>query len=200
MRTTLLTILFASAFVIGCSSGSYRPPLHLDMGSPTGDMAGKVFDLSMGTCNAPKQICNGVCTDTATDSQNCGFCGNQCTGGQFCQASSCTGGNMPDLAMQGGAANCGQDITCINACADQTCFMNCQNMSNPNSWNLLLSLIDCVFGGQGGNPPGACPTTTGGICDSAINPPTQACSDCIAMAQSQGGACDAETQACGNDP
>lgn len=42
-------------------------------------------------CAAPKKVCNGVCTDTNTDNDNCGTCGNQCTvaSGRVCQYGTC---------------------------------------------------------------------------------------------------------------
>ena len=41
-------------------------------------------------------VCDGVCVDTRTDSNNCGSCGNICVGGDTCQNGVCTGGGCPD--------------------------------------------------------------------------------------------------------
>lgn len=187
----------AATIALGCSGGgTYHPPLHLDMGNGSGDMAGKLPDLSMNqNCQAPMQNCNGTCTDTSSDSLNCGFCGHACTNGQFCSGSSCQGGGQPDLSMiSNGTANCGMDIQCINACMDQTCFMNCQAMSKASSWMILGNLITCLFST-------ACPDMNGGVCDStAGNYNATNCNNCLSAAQMAGGACDAQTQACANDP
>jgi hypothetical protein len=160
---------------------------------PGGDMAGQIHDLSMNqNCNPPMQLCNGFCTDTSSDNSNCGTCNHACTGGTTCVNNQCISGGQPDLSMSSGTANCGQDINCANACMDQTCIMQCQAMSKPTSWQLLVSLINCVF-------MTACPDTAGGICDPAAANQTP-CMNCVMMAQAQGGACYAQTQACANDP
>jgi hypothetical protein len=36
------------------------------------------------------QLCNGACSDTQTDTSNCGACGNQCIGTARCVAGRCT--------------------------------------------------------------------------------------------------------------
>jgi hypothetical protein len=40
-------------------------------------------------CNSAKAICDGICTDTNTDSNNCGECGNICSSGEQCVAGVC---------------------------------------------------------------------------------------------------------------
>lgn len=37
-----------------------------------------------GTCPSDRRLCGTNCTDTLTDSSNCGYCGNACTRGQVC--------------------------------------------------------------------------------------------------------------------
>lgn len=57
------------------------------------------------------ECCNGVCTDTSSDSQNCGTCGHACPSGSNCVASSCSDNGCPN-----GQKNCGE--TCIDANSD----------------------------------------------------------------------------------
>ena len=44
-----------------------------------------------GECVCPRSttLCSSVCTSTSTDNNNCGSCGNVCSGGEFCQAGAC---------------------------------------------------------------------------------------------------------------
>jgi hypothetical protein len=41
-------------------------------------------------------VCDGVCVDPKTDSNNCGSCDNVCLGSDTCQNGVCTGGGCPD--------------------------------------------------------------------------------------------------------
>jgi hypothetical protein len=153
MRTLQLASICATAaaaFVLGCSGGgTYHPPLHLDMGNGSGDMAmNTVHDMAMNQgCQFPQQMCNGICTDTSSDSSNCGFCGNVCQGGQFCSNSQCTGGQQPDLAMAGGMG-CIDVFNCyVNMmCADQTCFNSCSAMGRLASYGTdAMTLLNCAL-------------------------------------------------------
>src|SRR5580765_8260534 len=40
-------------------------------------------------CTAPLQPCSGQCTDTSSDSNNCGSCGIPCGAGRTCQGGEC---------------------------------------------------------------------------------------------------------------
>jgi len=72
-----------------------------------------------------QQLCGGVCVETASDSNNCGGCGNVCPAGSTCQSSSCIctnnglapcNGACPDLSSD--PNNCG---ACGNVCPEGTC-------------------------------------------------------------------------------
>jgi hypothetical protein len=45
-----------------------------------------------GMCGCPmgQMVCNGTCTDTQSNSDNCGACGNKCLAGNTCVAGGCT--------------------------------------------------------------------------------------------------------------
>ncbi len=68
-----------------------------------------------GICCPPGQTgCGGDCVDTQSDTNNCGFCGNQCSGGQTCTQGACMGGGSGGLcgascylACAGGFLGCG---------------------------------------------------------------------------------------------
>lgn len=111
----------------------------------------------------------------------------------------------PDLAMnQGGKTGCNGALGCINACMDpntvQQCITDCRNGATAAGWNKLVALIQCIFGSQMNNIPGACPDFNGGVCDSkAGNYNANNCDACVSKSQMQGGACYATLQACLND-
>lgn len=84
------------------------------------------------TCPGPIMSCNGQCIDTSSDTQNCGGCGNLCTGG-ICMASVCkcptspvnltlcppSGSSHVCVDTSSNSNNCGQ---CGHACpAGETC-------------------------------------------------------------------------------
>ena len=55
----------------------------------------KAFDTSSGSCVATDcddgyTLCNGLCIDKQIDNDNCGGCGNQCTGLAMCINGTCT--------------------------------------------------------------------------------------------------------------
>lgn len=76
-------------------------------------------------CESGQRWCPSGCTDTQTDSRNCGGCGNICLAGQVCQAGTCSCPTGEQLCAgecfdtRSSPLHCG---TCNNACpAGQTC-------------------------------------------------------------------------------
>ncbi|MGA9098325.1 MAG: tetratricopeptide repeat protein [Methanotrichaceae archaeon] len=69
-------------------------------GCHLGGEANNSTSTGAGNANCPsgQTNCNGLCTDTQTDSQNCGSCGNVCTEGESCVSGSCSssGGTPQD--------------------------------------------------------------------------------------------------------
>lgn len=113
--------------------------------------------------------CGGRCSDTSSDIDNCGACGNACTGGESCQYTSgggvgcrcrdseteCTG-TCADL--QTDPNNCGQ---CGHVCASGACENGtCSCLSHcDGSGNCGGGQADC----------GACETCTDGACMPTCN-------------------------------
>jgi len=61
--------------------------------------------------------CNGTCTNTNTDSNNCGKCGNVCTSGQICVNGTCTNTNTDS----NNCGKCGNVCTSGQICVNGTC-------------------------------------------------------------------------------
>jgi hypothetical protein len=60
------------------------------------------------TCAPGYDDCNGVCTDTYSDSQNCGYCGHVC-------ATGCSGGTCACAPTVCNGHICGCGGTCCGA-------------------------------------------------------------------------------------
>ncbi len=66
------------------------------------------------TCPAGQTFCNGTCTDTSIDAQNCGACGNKCPPESTCIDGTCSSPCLP------GQTSC--NGTCVDISADsQNC-------------------------------------------------------------------------------
>lgn len=53
-------------------------------------------------CPSTGSVCNGICIDTAADNNNCGACGNKCTGTQVCGGGVCKEcTDCPKVMLQG---------------------------------------------------------------------------------------------------
>jgi hypothetical protein len=92
-------------------------------------------DNGQCVCPAPRTVCGGVCTDTATDSNNCGACGNQCAAGQTCQQGSCFPQPMECTCA-------GSEQTCCQLVAPderqcqvpRSCWPSCDPSYQPYPW------------------------------------------------------------------
>ena len=119
LRTLALrffTVAFLTTFAsaLGCSASSSDPGSSQDSGpvgdtsssdtTPAGDTA--PADTKPGACPVPKTSCGALCTDVATDSNNCGKCGNTCPG-----TSTCIGGTCKTACT-------GDKVSCDGVCVD----------------------------------------------------------------------------------
>lgn len=100
----------------------------------------KVFDIATkehcACCKAGEQHCQSGCANLQTDPNNCGTCGNVCSGANsqcqngVCSTSACDG------AVCGGFANCGASSSCYCfTTADRTGFcaqgdMSCSGLAD----------------------------------------------------------------------
>jgi hypothetical protein len=115
------------------------------------------------TCPTGQTVCSGQCVSLTTN-QNCGSCGNACSGGKTCQSGACAcpqgqtacGGVCRDLATD--VANCGQ---CGNACAQGASCVGGQ-CACPSGLELCAGTNRCVQG---------CSATSGEV----FNPTTCQC-------------------------
>jgi len=111
-------------------------------------------------CTAPQQPCSGQCTDTSSDSNNCGSCGIPCGAGRTCQSAECkcpSGTLDCGACVPSDATNCG---SCGNACGTNQFCMN----------NTCMG--------------GTCPGT---MCGTACCTSSQTCTNGACMDNSSGG-------------
>jgi len=101
------------------SSGTGGTP-----GSGTGGIVGT-------TCSGTLTACGTNCVDTSSDVNNCGVCGNPCSGGQTCQDSVC---KCPSGMLNCGGSCVASDATHCGSCAT-TCTTGqvCSNNSCSSS-------------------------------------------------------------------
>lgn len=68
--------------------------------------AGCVGSGSGPVCGTYQALCNGTCTPTSNDPNNCGDCGIKCTGTMACSGGKCSSSCLPGLSI------------CNNSCVD----------------------------------------------------------------------------------
>jgi hypothetical protein len=157
-NTLLFSVLLALPFAGGCSDDPPAAPpfgpsgqpgtstadggvsLLGDGGAATGfDAADPPKDAGYrdpqavdGGCTAPNLVCNGKCVAIGSDINNCGACGNVCTGpGATCVAAACACvGPLFDYCAGNGCQDVSGDINncggCGKAC-DQNQFNVCSS-------------------------------------------------------------------------
>src|SRR5829696_2052797 len=108
----------------GCPPGRYCCPNRLTGGgTPTG---GKCIPIQQtcasAACPNPGDVrCGGACTNVLTDVNNCGTCGNACSGGQICSEGQCV-----TAGCTAGTQGCG---SCVNSLGEnQLC--ECSNRAD----------------------------------------------------------------------
>lgn len=136
LRASLALSVVASSFLcIVLASCVGDDPATSTTGGTTPDGAAPVdgggggADSPSASCSSPKTECTkgatSVCTDTATDDQNCGKCGVVCGAGATCKASACvctdaTQTRCGDVCVdtKTNPSHCGK---CGNACPNNRC-------------------------------------------------------------------------------
>jgi hypothetical protein len=73
--------------------------------------------MCISGCPSNQQRCSGTCTDVSKDQQNCGSCGNACTGSKTCMAGMCTTPPVNPGAPCAADADCGPGGYCRTAAA-----------------------------------------------------------------------------------
>jgi hypothetical protein len=139
-----------------CQKGSCMPST-CPMQCTNGNTCVNMHCICMGdpiveTCTTPNSCCGAAgCVDTTTNHDNCGGCGNGCSGDQQCCDSKCVGFNDPN--------NCGK---CGNVCGAPDGGVNtgppaCCPCQNTFVCGLGGKCPVCVggggTGGTGGGPP-----------------------------------------------
>ena len=131
MMNTLRILLIGSLLAVGCEEENTTPPAPPDFACSSSNPT----------------MCFGVCTNLATDAQNCGKCDNRCDPGAACVNGACT-----PLCPKG-------QVACGNACADlQSDPGNCGKCGSACGPGEVCSGGDCTVSCQPGltNCSGAC--------------------------------------------
>lgn len=104
-------------------------------------------------CPSPTKDCDSTCVDTSNDDNNCGSCGNRCSGGKGCSSGRCV--------CPFGTNDCGG--TCKDSVSRDACGPLCVRCPSPTSGSGVATCngiscdISCNSGTKCGN---ACINTT----------------------------------------
>lgn len=117
---TKLALFIGAGLLLGLSVACGGEDAPVEPGVDAGGMVS-------GFCEPPLRLCAGGCVSLENNPLHCGGCGQECSGGSFCDQGSCSTVCTAGLAECGGAcadldtdrAHCG---SCGNACAtDRMC-------------------------------------------------------------------------------
>lgn len=108
-------------------------------------------------CSSGQSCCSGTCTNTQTDVNNCGSCGNACASGESCCSGTCT-----TLDTTSNCGSCGNACTApangSATCSGGSCVITCDS-------GYFKCGDKCVDTSTDVNNCGCCGTTcTGGTC------------------------------------
>lgn len=141
-------------------------------------------------CDGGKTLCGGRCVDTSSDSSNCGFCGNACSGAQTCQSGTCQCPVSCDPPYTPNPITC--QCECAISCSPpkvvnhDTCQCVCPSISCPPNEVLDPDTCACEC------PVGRC---SDGECCSQRWGPTYCCGG-----EPPGSICCPQTMVCCNVP
>ena len=147
-----------------CQSGgpcaSYA--LSVDSGALTG------LSVCGPPCSVGSILCEDACASLNSDSNNCGACGNVCSGGTTCISGICC---LPGQAACGGVCTstqsddnncgncgviCGSGLSCVSGSCCSTCASSCYaTASGPSS--AQTATVTCGSGDALLCPPSGCP-------------------------------------------
>jgi hypothetical protein len=139
----------------GCGNSCFDGGIFIDAGDAGGGSTQCLQGACTLVCSGGLKKCNGDCVDTMSDTNNCGQCGNACSGNQTC---------VNGLCCATGQSNCN------GTCADlQTDPNNCGTCGNkcPNNSPTCAGGV-CVICGTNDVPyNGHCYYLDGskGVCD-----------------------------------
>ncbi|HEY3493732.1 MAG TPA: hypothetical protein VGK73_03555, partial [Polyangiaceae bacterium] len=108
-------------------------------GDPEGEPPGECV------CPEPKVDCDGICTDLATDAQNCGACGSACENNKICVPTDGEPVNEPagECVCPPNTEDCGD--TCADLSNDEQHCGDCE-VECENNLSCLDSLCGCPDG------------------------------------------------------
>lgn len=107
-------------------------------------------------CSGDEQVCGNTCVDVTDSEQNCGSCGNACTGQDVCEQGTCSGQNacgtcMSSSSGSGGTcgacsanAPCSALRTCLQGCTTTTCQNQCSQTHGAAAVTLYNQWADCI--------------------------------------------------------
>ncbi len=204
MKSTLKFLTLSAALVLGSAAACSSSEPGATPGSTSNGNTGGLM-----CATAAERDCNGVCTNIATDSNNCGACGTVCGTGQDCQVATCVcqgslencGGSC--INTNANAANCGAcgtACTGTQVCDRGTCSAECsvgltncnQGCTNPLNDPFNCGTCGTTCGAGQTCNQGACTCSDGspvcnGVCTNVMNN-TANCGGC-GMACAVGQSC-----------
>jgi len=115
-----------STFTCACPSGTV-PCGNTCVSNVCPD--GQVFNTSTCQCACPTGLteCGGTCTNTSSDPNNCGSCGNHCPSIASCVNGQCCPNSQICISSTGTATCCPTGTTCLS---NGTCAHPCTTSAN----------------------------------------------------------------------
>ncbi|HSQ63190.1 MAG TPA: hypothetical protein VLM85_08230 [Polyangiaceae bacterium] len=179
----VLSAVMGDTNAVQLSIERYRLDRHKDM-KTTGSLDGQnvqpvawldlvtssTESISLEACTSTQTSCGSKCVDTSSDPNNCGSCGNSCSGGA-CVSGSCqssSSGSCSSCQASADVGSCSSEyssctgtckslLTCVESCgSDLTCQQTCQS-TYPSGASAFSSYWSCICGT-------ACSTECGPAC------------------------------------